>query len=99
MCTDLVQWAPCVTIGNDTVQADLVKVGSLKLQHLVDARAVDLVRSLADIIACIVTTTKLRLDQLLTELIEEVKCSEVSTAGDLDQLCETVPYLALGQCS
>jgi hypothetical protein len=87
-----------VTIGNDTVQADLVKVGSLKLQHLVDARAVDLVRSLADIIGCIITTTELCLDQLLTELIEKVKCSEVGTAGDLDQLCETVSYLPLGQC-
>jgi hypothetical protein len=57
------QRAPSVTIRNDTVQANLVEVGSLELQHLVDARAVDLIRSL------------------------------------LDQLCESVSYLPLGQSS
>ena len=93
------QWAPCVAVGNDTVQANLMKVGCLKLQHLVDARAIDLIRSLANLIGCIITTTELCLDQLFTVLIKEIKCSEVGTTGDLDQLCETVPYLRLRQSS
>ena len=88
---------PGVAVGNDTVETDLVEVGRLELQHLVDARAIDLVRGLADVISCIVTTTELCVDQLLAELVEEIECSEVGAAGDLNQLCETVPYLPLGQ--
>jgi hypothetical protein len=93
------QRAPSVTIRNDTVQANLVEVGSLELQHLVDARAVDLIRSLADLAGLIIDTTKLCRDQPLAELVKEIECAKMGAGGNLDQLCESVSYLPLGQSS
>jgi len=49
VATYLVKRAPGVPICNDTVQADLVEVRRLQLQHLVDARAVYFIRGLADV--------------------------------------------------
>jgi hypothetical protein len=64
-----------VAICNDTVQPNLVKVGRLELQHLVDARAIYLIRSLANIVRSIVRAAKARRDQLLAELVEQVERS------------------------
>ena len=52
------QWAPCVAIGNDTVQADLVKIGCLELQHLVNTSTVDGVSGLADLLVISLTTKR-----------------------------------------
>lgn len=95
--TDLVQWAPSVTVRDNTIQADLMKVRSLELQHLVDTGAIDLVCSLANLISCIVATAELSRDQPLAELIKEIKCSQMSATGDLDQFCKPIPYLTFRQ--
>ena len=92
----LVERAPGVAVSDDTVETDLVEVRSLQLQHLVDAGAVDLVRSLADLLGGIVAATELHLDELLAVLVEKVERPQVGAARDLDQLCETISHLRLG---
>lgn len=52
----LMKRAPGVTVGNDTVQTNLVEVGCLELQHLKDTSAVYLIRSLSNLGVHIVTT-------------------------------------------
>jgi hypothetical protein len=84
-----------VTICDDTVQTDLVEVRRLELQHLVDARAVYLIRGIANIVRGIIGAAKARRDQLLAELVEQIECPQMGTARDLDQLGETVTNLSL----
>lgn len=86
-----------VAVGNDSVKTNLVEVGGLKLQHLVDTVAVDLVGSITNLLRSTVTTTEASRDELLTVLVEQVEGVEVSTGGDLDQLCETVADLSIGK--
>ena len=84
-------------VGDDTVQTDLVQVRSLELQHFVDARAVDLVRSILDLLLSTVGPAESGVDELLAVLVEQVERWQMSAARDLDQLCEAVPDLCLGQ--
>jgi hypothetical protein len=86
-----------VTVGNDSVKTNLVKVGGLELQHLVDTTTVDLVGSIANLLGSTLTTTETGLNELLTVLVEQVEGVEVGTGGDLDQLCETVTDLSIGK--
>ena len=88
-----------MAVCDDTVQTNLVEIRRLELQHLVDAGAVDLIRGLADVLCRIIRTAKTRSDQLLAELVKQIERPEMSTAGDLNQLCETVANLAFGQTS
>lgn len=88
-----------VTVGNDTVETNLVEVGCLELQHLVDTSPVDLVGCFLDLLLSTIGVTESGLDELLGILVEKVECGQVSTAGDLDQLCETVPDLRSGKCA
>jgi hypothetical protein len=46
----LVERAPGVAVGNDTVETNLVEVRCLKLQHLVDTSAVYFIRCLEDLL-------------------------------------------------
>jgi 16S rRNA C1402 (ribose-2'-O) methylase RsmI len=73
-----------------------MEVGCLKLQHLVDTGAVDLIRCLEDFLV-VTLTAESRSDQLLAVLVQQVECWLVSTGRNLDQLCETVSYLTLWQ--
>jgi hypothetical protein len=88
-----------VTVSNDTVKTNLVEVGGLELQHLVDTSPVDLVGCILDLLLSTVGVAESGFDELLGVLVEEVECGQVSTAGDLDQLCETVPDLRSGECA
>ena len=88
-----------MTVGNDTVKTNLVEVGCLELEHLVNTSPVDLVGCLLDLLLSTVGVAESGVDELLGVLVEEVKCGQVSTAGDLDQLCETVPDLRSGECA
>lgn len=47
---------PGVAVGNDTVETDLVEVGRLELQHLVDTSTVDLIRCLENLLVVALTT-------------------------------------------
>jgi len=86
-----------VTVGNDSVKTNFVKVGGLKLQHLVDTAAVDLVGSVANLLGSTLTATESGFNELLTVLVEQVEGVEVGTGRDLDQLCETVADLGIGK--
>ena len=82
-----------VAVGNDTIEADLVEVRSLELQHLVDTGTVDGVGGLFDLLGSALSTTEAGLDELLAVLVEKVKGWLVSTSGDLDQLCKSIADL------
>ena len=86
-----------MTVGNDTVKTNLVEVGCLELEHLVNTSPVDLVGCLLDLLLSTVGVAESGVDELLGVLVEKVKCGQVSTAGDLDQLCETVSDLRSGK--
>jgi hypothetical protein len=86
-----------VTVGNDSVKTDLVEVGGLELQHLVNTTTVDLVGSIANLLGSTLTATETGLNELLAVLVEQVEGVEVGTGGDLDQLCETVADLGIGK--
>jgi hypothetical protein len=73
-----VERTPGVAVGDDTVKTDLVKVGCLELQHLVDASPVYLIRSLANLLI-VALTTKAGSNQLLAVLVQQVECWLVST--------------------
>ena len=45
-----------MAVGNNTVETDLVEVGRLELQHLVDTSTVDLIRCLEDLLVITLTT-------------------------------------------
>lgn len=59
-----------VSVGNDSIQTNLMQVGGLQLQHLVDARTADLIRRLLHLLTCVICATKSGLDQLLTILVQ-----------------------------
>lgn len=88
-----------MTVGNDSVKTNLVKVGCLKLQHLVDTSPVDLVGRILDLLLGTVGVAESGADELLGVLVEKVECGQVSTARNLDQLCETVPDLRSRECA
>lgn len=88
-----------MAVCNDTVETDLVKVRGLEVQHLVDTSPVDLVGSILDLLLGTIGVTESGVDELLGVLVEKVECGKVSTAGDLDQLCETVSDLRSRKCA
>ena len=53
--TYFVQRAPGVAVGDDSVKANLVKIGRLKLQHLVDTGAVYFIRGLQNLLVVTLT--------------------------------------------
>jgi hypothetical protein len=69
-----------VTVGNDTVETDLVEVGGLELKHLVDTSPVDLVGSLLHLLLSTVGVAECGVDQLLGIFVEKVERGQVSTA-------------------
>ncbi len=86
-----------VSVSNDTVESNLMKIWAFQLQHLLDAVLLDLVSRLADLNRSTIPTTKGCADQLLAILVEQIEGAKICTRGDLDQLCETVPDLSLRQ--
>lgn len=88
-----------VAVGNDSVKANLVKIGCLELQHFVDASSVDLISSHSDFIRCTICTSKGSSDELLAVLVEQVVRRQMSTRRDLNQLGKAVSNLCLWQSS
>ena len=80
-------------ISDDSVQADLVQVGGLQLQHLMNTFSVDLVRSLNDILGSTILASKAGVDQLFAVLIEQVEGVEMRAGRDLDKLGEPITDL------
>ena len=88
-----------MAVCNNSVQPNLVQVGRLKLQHLVNTSPVDLVGSLLDLWFRTISTAESSVDQILGVFIEEVESGQMSTAGNLDQLSEPVSGLSDWQSS
>lgn len=88
-----------VAVSDDTVKTDLVEIGSLKLQHLVDTVAAELVCGLLDISGSTVLAAETGLDELSAVLLQKLKGLQVCTCGDLDELRETISDLRLGECA
>ena len=86
-----------VAVCNNTVETDLMKVRGLELKHLVDTSPVDLVGSILDLLLSTIGVAESGVNELLGVLVKKIACGQVSTAGDLDQLCETVPDLRSGK--
>lgn len=88
-----------VSVCDDTVKTDLVEVGCLKLQHLVNTGPVDLVAGLANLLGGIIRSAETGFDDLGGVLVKQVKGAEVSARGDLDEFCKSVTDLSLGKCA
>lgn len=86
-----------MTVGNDTVQHDLVEVGRLQLEHLVDASPADPVRGLLQLRTSIVGPAEAGTDEILAVPVKQIKGLPVGARRYLDQLCETVTDLSLRQ--
>lgn len=86
-----------VAVGNDTVQHDLMEIGRLQLEHLVDTSPTDPVRSLLQLRTGIVGPAEAGTDEVLTVLVEQIKSLPVGARRDLDQLGEAVADLSLWQ--
>lgn len=84
-----------MTIGDDSVKANLVQVRSLELEHLVDTSSVNSVCSIGDLLGRAIDTTETGRDELLAKLVKKVKGRKVSAGGNLDQLCKSVTDLTL----
>lgn len=67
-----------MAVGNNTVEHDLMKVGSLKLKHLIDTSSADLVRRLPDLRLCALLSSESSANQVLAVLVEQIKCVKVS---------------------
>ena len=86
-----------MTVCDDSIQPDLMKIRRLKLQHLMYAFLVNLVRGRADFFCCAIRTTKPRGDKLLAIFVQKVESVEVGAGRDFDQLGEAVPDLRSGE--
>jgi hypothetical protein len=94
---ELVEGRPGVTVGNNTVEHDLVEVRCLKLKHLVDTSTADLVSDHLNLRRSIIRSTKASVDELLAVLLKEIISLLVSTGGDLNQLSKSVSDLSDGE--
>ena len=86
-----------MAVCDNAVETDLVKVRGLELEHLVDTSPVNPVGSILDLLLSTIGVTESGVNELLGVLVEKIECGQVSTAGDLDQLCETVSDLRSGK--
>lgn len=84
--------APCVAVGDNTVQTNLVEVGSLELQHLKDTGAIYLIRCLP-YFGIDVITTEAGCDQLLAVLVKKLERWAVTACRDFNELCKAVSDL------
>lgn len=66
-----------MAVSDNSIQSNLVQIGCLKFQHLVDAFSVDLVRCSADFVRSAIKTPKGSVDDLLAILVQEIKCGEM----------------------
>lgn len=86
-----------VPVGDNSVEHELVQVGRLEPQHLVDARAANLVSSLPYILGGSLEAPKGGADEVLAVLVEQVKGVAVSARRNLDELREAIADLGNGE--
>lgn len=74
-----------------------MQVWRLEFQHLVDTCSIDGIRGVTNFFRCAVGAAKSSLDQLLTILVQQVKCRKMSTGGNLDEFGKPIADLCLWQ--
>lgn len=84
-----------MTVGNDSIETNLVEVGGLKLKHLVNTSAVDGICCVGNLLGGTIGTAEASGDELLSVLVKQVEGVEVSAGRNLNQLRETVTDLSL----
>ena len=82
-----------MTIGDNSVQPDFMQIGSLQLQHLIDAFSIDFICSFADLLRSAICTTKASIDEPLAVFVQQIKGVKMRAGRNLDQLCKTVSDL------
>lgn len=88
-----------MAICNDSIESNLVEIGRLQLQHLMDAFSIDLVRCVADFIGSAIAASEPSANELFAILIQEIKGRKMGARGDFDQLGKAVPDLCRGQAA
>lgn len=87
-----------MAVGNDTIQHDLMQVGRLKLQHLIDARPTDHICRTSDLLRhAVLGPTKCAVDQVLAVAVQQAKGVSVGARRDLDELGKAIADLGDGQ--
>ena len=86
-----------MAVSDDPIQSNLMKIGSLEFQHLMDAILVDPIRCLAHFLGGAFSSTEACFDQLFAILIEQVERVKVGTGRYLDQLSEPISDLGDGE--
>ena len=88
-----------MAVRDDSVQANLVQVWSLKPQHFIYTLSVDLIRSIAYFMRGAVGTPKSRLDELLAVFVQKVEGIKVGACRNFDKFCKAIPNLGSRQCT
>ena len=86
-----------MAVGNDSVEHDLVEVRCFESQHLKDGIIANLIRNLLEFRIAIWRAAKSCGNEIFTVSIQKIKCWQVSTRTDLDDLCKAIADLSDGQ--
>lgn len=85
-----------MAIGDDSVKHNLMQIGSLQQQHLINPRTTNLVRNLFNLRIRLIRAPKRSPDQLLAVPVQQVIRLLVGARRDLDELGEAVADLGDG---
>lgn len=86
-------------ISDDSVQAKLMEIRGLQLEHFVDATPIDSICSVSHLLCSTIATSKPSGDELFAIFVEELKGRKVGTCRDLDELGKAISNLCFGKCS
>ena len=86
-----------VAICDDSIKSNLMEVWGFKLQHLMYALLVNLIRRGTNFLWCAICAAKSRVDELFTVFVKEVEGIEVRACRDLDQLGKAISDLGGGE--
>ena len=86
-----------MAVCNNTIQSNLMKVWSLKFEHLMNSSSDNDIRCSTHLLWCAICSAKTSADKLLAVAFKELKGGQVSTRRNLDQFCKAVSYLSLWQ--
>jgi hypothetical protein len=66
-----------VTIGDDSIKTNFVKVWCFEFQHFVNAFSIDFIRCLDELLGRAFGTAKTLLNQLLTVFVQQIESVKV----------------------
>lgn len=87
-----------MSIGDHPVQTDLMEIGSLQLQHLMNTSPIDLVGCLPDFLGSSIRSSKSSFDELFAVLVQKIERWQMCAGRDLNKFRKTVPDLCRRQC-